>query len=160
MCQPGSDFPYTVEFMIKVATDQQIQDLMTLPAGYATVVGNDIVHLPDFIKSCTPLFVRRVFTKAELEYCEQFNDRNLRYASTWAAKEAVYKCIKQLNEDHRLWWRDIEIFRDKPQGKPMVSIAKIPDLPGIALTISHDGDYVWAVAAATFGGPKAISVPV
>jgi holo-[acyl-carrier protein] synthase len=137
--------------MPEVTTNEQIQALMIPPQGYATVVGNDLVHLPGFIKSCTPLFIRRVFTKAELEYCEQFDDRYLRYASTWAAKEAVYKCIKQLNEDHRLWWRDLEILRDKPQGKPTVSVAKIPDLPCIALTISHDGDYVWAVAMAIYG---------
>jgi phosphopantetheine--protein transferase-like protein len=127
-----------------------MEELMVPAEGNAIAVGNDLVHLPDFIKSCTPLFIRRVFTSRELEYCDQFDDRHLRYASTWAAKEAVYKCIKQINEDHRFWWRDIEVIRDKPQGKPVVSVPKFPDLPPFALTISHDGDYVWAIAIATF----------
>jgi len=110
-------------------------------------VGNDIVFIPDFVTALNPLFKRKVYTAAEVAYCEQFDNATLRYASTWAAKEAVYKAIKQINST-ALPFKKIEIIRDKIAGKPQVTLhnnqAPIP----ISLSISHDGDYVWAVAIA------------
>jgi holo-[acyl-carrier protein] synthase len=112
-------------------------------AGY---IGNDIVHLGTFKKSFNSGFIHRAFTQNELNYCEQFDDSMIRYASTWAAKEAVYKAVKQTDATIKLWWRSIEILRNKPQGKPEVNIKKIPPNWNISLTITHDGDYVWALA--------------
>jgi len=109
-------------------------------------VGNDLVYLPAFDKSLTPDFIQRGYTQNEIAYCEQFADSRLRYASTWAAKEAVYKAVKQADESIKLWWRDIEILREKPQGKPTVSIKKLKLPLNFSLTISHDGEYVWALA--------------
>ncbi len=114
-------------------------------------VGNDLVHLPTFIKSCTPAFIRRVFTPTELEYCAKFSDPFLRYASTWAAKEAVYKAIKQTDDSIKLWWKDIEILRAKAAGKPTVQIKKLKTDLEFSLSISHDGDYVWAVVVCLKG---------
>jgi holo-[acyl-carrier protein] synthase len=113
-------------------------------------VGNDVVHLPTFLKSLTPLFIKRSYTENELAYCTRFADPALRYASTWAAKEAVYKALKQADEHIKLWWRDIEINRPKPQGKPTVSISKLKDPLDFSLTITHDGDYVWALAVCVY----------
>ena len=109
-------------------------------------VGNDLVALEQFRLSCTPEFVRRVFTTAELEYCRQFDEPLLRYASTWAAKEAVYKALKQIDPDLRVWWRGIEIRRDKPSGRPAVFVPAANFPFQCSLTISHDGGMVWAVA--------------
>ena len=108
-------------------------------------VGNDIVFLPDFKSSFNTLFKNKVYTKNEIDYCEQFDEAILRYASTWAAKEAVYKAIKQLN-DTPLPFNTIEILRNKIAGKPTVNLLKNTSKPVISLSISHDGDYVWAVA--------------
>jgi holo-[acyl-carrier protein] synthase len=116
-----------------------------LPAG-TFAIGNDLVALAEFRHSCTAQFVRRVFTPAELAYCAQFDDPVLRYASTWAAKEAVYKALKQLFPGLRLWWRQIEISRDKPAGRPLVSVPKLEHSCEYSLTVSHDGALVWAVA--------------
>ncbi|MBC7774430.1 MAG: holo-ACP synthase [Phycisphaerae bacterium] len=116
------------------------------PESREWAVGNDVVALSAFQVSCTPQFIRRVFTREELDYCAQFSDPMLRYASTWAAKEAVYKALKQIDGNIRLWWRDIEISRDKPSGKPSVTIKKLPFSLQCSLTLSHDGDVVWAVA--------------
>jgi holo-[acyl-carrier protein] synthase len=118
------------------------------PAGrpLAFALGNDLVALSVFRLSCTPQFIRRVFTPLELEYCARFDDPVLRYASTWAAKEAVYKALKQLDGNLRLWWRDIEICRDKPAGKPTVLFHRLPRPAVCRLTLTHDGDLVWALA--------------
>jgi len=108
-------------------------------------VGNDLVYLPDFKLSLTDLFKKKVYTPAEVDYCELFDDSLLRYASTWAAKEAVYKAVKQLDAA-ALPLKKIEILREKPGGRPFVILHKHSGRFKISLTISHDGDYIWAVA--------------
>lgn len=107
-------------------------------------VGNDLVFLSDFKVSFNPLFKKKIYTVEEVNYCDKFENPLLRYASTWAAKEAVYKAIKQINP-RPISFKKIEISRSKIAGIPSV---KLPDLYknlNISLSISHDGDYVWAV---------------
>lgn len=108
-------------------------------------VGNDIVFLPDFRETFSELFKQKVYTQNEIDYCNQFDNTLLRYASTWAAKEAVYKAVKQ-NDTAALPFNTIEIIRNKIAGKPSVHLLKWTNQPSISLSISHDGDYVWAVA--------------
>lgn len=108
-------------------------------------VGNDLVFLPYFAASFNELFKNKVYTENEIAYCEQFSDSLLRYASTWAAKEAVYKSLKQIDKS-TIGWNKIEIIRDKAAGQPNVIIHKDIEVFNISLTISHDGDYVWAIA--------------
>jgi phosphopantetheine--protein transferase-like protein len=108
-------------------------------------VGNDLVFLPHFKQSLTPEFKNKVYTPNELAYCDQFDDAELRYASTWAGKEAVYKAFKQLSA-YTLGWNKIEIIREKIAGKPAVLLHQYPNQYLISLTIAHDNDYVWAIA--------------
>lgn len=113
--------------------------------GQKFSAGNDIVFIPDFEKSFTESFKKKVYTENEIVYCDQFDNSLLRYASTWAAKEAVYKAVKQVNPE-ALGPKKIEILRDKPAGRPTVIIHKDSYNFDIALSISHDGDYAWAIA--------------
>jgi len=108
-------------------------------------IGNDLVFLPNFLLSLTDDFKKKVYTPTELAYCEQFSDPALRYASTWAAKEAVYKAIKQL-DSKPLSWKKIEIIREKTAGRPQVILHQHERPFKISLSISHDGDYIWAAA--------------
>lgn len=124
-----------------------LKSVEVLTADKNFAVGNDIVFIPDFEKSLTPLFKEKVYTANEITYCERFDNSLLRYASTWAAKEAVYKAIKQLNSS-ALFWNKIEITRDKIAGKPQVNLHTDQKIFHISLSISHDGDYAWAVAIA------------
>ena len=119
-------------------------------AGRHITIGNDLVHLPTFLATCNEQFIRRVYTENELKYCTKFTDPFLRYASTWAAKEAVYKAIKQTDDTIKLWWKDIEILRDKPAGKPTVQIKKLKFPMEFSLSITHEADYVWAVAVCLY----------
>jgi holo-[acyl-carrier protein] synthase len=107
--------------------------------------GNDIVFIPDFEKSFTESFKNKVYTANEIAYCDQFENSLLRYASTWAAKEAVYKAIKQIDPS-ALGPKKIEILRDKIVGRPRAIIHRDSIKFDIALSISHDGDYAWAIA--------------
>ena len=108
-------------------------------------VGNDLVHLPTFALSKSDEFMQKVFTPEELAYCTQFSEPLCRYASTWAGKEAVYKAIRQVS-DETLSFRMIEINRLKPAGRPFVTLPDQFASLVISLSITHDGDYAWAIA--------------
>jgi holo-[acyl-carrier protein] synthase len=108
-------------------------------------VGNDLVFIPDFQHSLTELFKNKVYTDQEMAYCNRFERALLRYASTWAAKEAVYKALKQIDTT-TFSWKDIEIVREKIAGRPNVILHHKESPPVISLALSHDGDYVWAIA--------------
>ena len=127
-----------MEKEIKRALDELIP-------GNKFSAGNDIVFIPDFEKSFTESFKNKVYTANEIAYCDQFENPLLRYASTWAAKEAVYKAVKQIDPS-ALGPKKIEILRDKPVGRPKVIIHRDSVKFDIALSISHDGDYAWAIA--------------
>jgi phosphopantetheine--protein transferase-like protein len=116
-----------------------------LNTGKKFAVGNDLVFVPAFERSLTDLFKSKVYTHNETVYCQLFDDPILRYASTWAAKEAVYKAVKQLTIKS-LSWKNIEIIRAKIAGQPGVILHGFEGQFTISLTISHDGDYAWAVA--------------
>lgn len=123
-----------------------LKSLQGLVAGQKFAVGNDLVFIPDFKQSLTTLFKQKVYTANELAYCGQFDDAVLRYASTWAAKEAVYKAVKQVDSTV-LPWLKIEILREKIGGRPHVVFHHNPANPvEVSLTLSHDGDYAWAIA--------------
>ena len=108
-------------------------------------VGNDLVFLPDFSSSFSELFREKVYTSKEIEYCERFDAAIIRYASTWAAKEAVYKAIKQLYQEP-LAFRNIEITRSKIAGVPRVNLPEFYSDLEVSLSITHDGDYTFAIA--------------
>lgn len=110
-------------------------------------VGNDLVFLPDFELSFNTLFQKKVYKAEEIAYCESFEQPILRYASTWAAKEAVYKAIKQINHSP-LGFKKIGIVRDKIAGIPRVLLPESYQDIDISLSISHDADYVFAIAIA------------
>jgi len=122
-----------------------VQSVNELGLGQQFAIGNDLIFLPDFETSLTDLFKKKVYTDNEIAYCTSFDNSLLRYASTWAAKEAVYKALKQLSTGP-LNWKKIEILREKAAGKPIVILHPDENKYQISLTISHDGDYVWALA--------------
>jgi holo-[acyl-carrier protein] synthase len=126
-----------------------IRSVEEIISGRKFAAGNDLVYLPNFQSSLTDLFKKKAYTPAEIAYCDSFNDSVLRFASTWAAKEAVYKAVKQL-DPKALSWKKIEIIREKPGGRPHVILHQGPGKFNVGLTISHDGDYVWAIAFIEF----------
>lgn len=106
------------------------------------VLGNDLVFLPEFKKSFNTLFVDKVYTEREKAYCHQFNHSILRFASTWAAKEACYKALKQAFPNKRYWFSKIEIIRKGVGQRPGLVLCGDP--VKASLSISHDGEYVWS----------------
>lgn len=123
---------------------------LKIPDTENVKLGNDLIHVPTFKESLNDSFIRRVYTEAEKEYCQQFNEPLLRYASTFAAKEAVYKAVKQWDEHLLLPWKKISISRNKLAGMPIVELyGEQYEKFSFSLSISHDGDYVWGVVICT-----------
>lgn len=128
-----------------INTEEQIKEMLYDASQFA--IGNDVLVLVDFYKMLNPLFINKVYTEAEKNYAYQFKTPSLRFASTFSAKEAVFKAVKQLFPHKTIPFNTIEITRNKPAGKPscQLLISSLSHLK-IAVTISHDGAYVWAIA--------------
>ena len=87
-------------------------------------------------------FLRRVFTSAEIAYCERHRNKYERYAGRFAAKEAAMKALGT-GWRRGVRWVDLEVVRQK-SGRPMLELhgvaRQIADQLGvkhIAMTITH-----------------------
>jgi holo-[acyl-carrier protein] synthase len=90
-------------------------------------------------------FLDRVFTPAEIAYCERHRNRAERFAGRFAAKEAAMKALGT-GWRRGVRWVDIEVVRE-PSGKPTLKLSgatrAIADRLGvkhIAITITHTGN--------------------
>ena len=88
------------------------------------------------------VFLRRVYTTREREYCERFKNKYERYAGRFAAKEAAMKALGT-GWSRGVRWVDIEILR-RQGSRPMLELKgearKIADRLGvknIAISITH-----------------------
>jgi holo-[acyl-carrier protein] synthase len=88
------------------------------------------------------VFLRRIYTPKEREYCEQFKNKYERYAGRFAAKEAAMKALGT-GWRRGVRWVDLEVVRET-SGRPTMAIAgeaaKIAEQLGvkhIALSITH-----------------------
>jgi len=86
-------------------------------------IGTDIVEclrIAQMIDRHGDLFITRVYTDHEIEYCQTRKQSTQHYAGRWAAKEAV---LKALGTGWRrgISWRDVEI-RNDTTGKPVVAL--------------------------------------
>lgn len=84
-------------------------------------IGIDIIEIARIEESFEQQgerFRTRVFTAAEIDYCEQRALRFASYAARFAAKEAVMKALGTGWADG-VAWRDIEVARGE-KGKPAI----------------------------------------
>jgi holo-[acyl-carrier protein] synthase len=90
-------------------------------------------------------FLERIFTPAEIAYCEKHRNRAERFAGRFAVKEAAMKALGT-GWARGVRWVDIEVVRE-PSGKPTLklsgaarAIAGQLGVKNIAITITHDGN--------------------
>jgi holo-[acyl-carrier protein] synthase len=95
-------------------------------------------------------FVERIFTPAEIAYCERHRNQAERFAGRFAAKEAAMKALGT-GWAHGVRWVDIEVVRERG-GKPALKlsgasleIAGRLGVKNIALTITHSGNTALAL---------------
>lgn len=104
--------------------------------------GTDIIEIDRIKKSIETIgnkFLQRVYTKKEIEYCEnKKNQKYQHYAARFAGKEAIFKAISEyLKDKYSIGWKDIEIVNDD-RGKPKVNLyIEIKEIDQIEISISH-----------------------
>ena len=86
--------------------------------------GIDIVEVPRVAASIERFgarFIARIFTAAEIIYCDSKQNRSERYAARFAAKEAGLKAIGT-GWRGGVTWQDVEVRRE-PGGRPTLVFA-------------------------------------
>ncbi|MGA7988336.1 MAG: NAD(P)H-hydrate dehydratase [Candidatus Dormiibacterota bacterium] len=94
-----------------------------------------------------PQFAQKIYTDGEQRYAAAKPER---WASRWAAKEAVKKLYGSMGERIPTY-RDIEVVRRRG-GAPQVHVRGEPT--DIALSLTHDGGLAIAVAVNRVGGRR------
>jgi holo-[acyl-carrier protein] synthase len=119
-------------------------------------IGTDIVEclrIAQMIERHGELFIDRVYTTAEIEYCRCRKQATQHFAGRWAAKEAILKAIGT-GWRRGISWRDIEV-RNESGGKPTVAlrggardVVEQLGVGEILVTISHCRTHATAFAIA------------
>lgn len=119
-------------------------------------IGTDIVEclrIAKMIERHGELFIHRVYTPEEIQYCQSRKQATQHFAGRWAAKEAVLKTlgtgwIKGIS------WRDVEVQNEKG-GRPSVVLhggameyAQHAGIRQVLVSISHCRSHAIAYATA------------
>jgi holo-[acyl-carrier protein] synthase len=99
----------------------------------------DIKRMRDIENKFKKRFLQKIFTPAEISYCEKKYDKHSSYAGRFAAKEAFLKALGTGLRDGFLW-KDIEVENDdlgKPYFKFHGQTAKVISARTVHLSISH-----------------------
>lgn len=114
--------------------------------------GIDIAEVPRIaaaIERYGERFLKRVFTSAEIQYCESKVNRAERYAARFAAKEAGLKAIG-IGWRLGIGWHEVEVRRE-PGGRPTVvfsgkagEFATKLGVRRAVLSLSHTAQYAIA----------------
>ena len=109
----------------------------------------EIARLGEAIQRHGRAFLERVFTPAEIAYCERFRDSMGRYAARFAAKEATMKALGT-GWGKGVRWRDIEVTR-QVGGRPTIVLhgaarehAERMGARHVSLSITHTGNFALA----------------
>ena len=119
-------------------------------------IGTDItecLRITQMIERHGEIFITRVYTPHEIEYCSSRKSSTQHYAGRWAAKEAVLKALGT-GWIRGITWRDVEV-RNRQGGKPTIALAggarEICEKLGIGemqISISHCRSHATAFAIA------------
>jgi holo-[acyl-carrier protein] synthase len=119
-------------------------------------IGTDIVEvlrIAQMIERHGELFLTRVFTPHEVEYCTARKAATQHYAGRWAAKEAVLKALGT-GWARGISWQDIEVHNE-PGGKPLLRIGGVARehcerlrISDVQISISHCRSHAVAFAMA------------
>jgi holo-[acyl-carrier protein] synthase len=112
-------------------------------------IGIDIVSIPRIervLERWGRLFTERVFTPAEIAFCESKSNPGQHFALRWAVKEAMLKALGS-GLMRGIKWTDIEVVND-PSGRPLLEIHNQAkgfladrNIKAAFVSISHERDY-------------------
>lgn len=119
-------------------------------------IGTDItecLRIAQMIERHGELFITRVYTPDEIQYCQSRKQSTQHFAGRWAAKEAVLKAVGT-GWRRGISWRDVEI-KNQLGGKPTVAlhaglrdVAEDLGIGQVLISISHCRTHATAYALA------------
>lgn len=119
-------------------------------------IGTDIVEclrIAQMIERHGELFIARVYTPWEIDYCTARKAATQHYAGRWAAKEAIMKCLGT-GWSRGIAWTDMEIRNDEA-GRPSVrlgggarDVCEQLGITDLQISISHCRTHATAFALA------------
>ncbi|MFC2082120.1 holo-ACP synthase [Bacteroidota bacterium] len=115
-------------------------------------IGIDIIEIERIKKSIEKyddLFLNKIFTQTELDYCLSKQNKYQHFAARFAAKEAIAKAIAT-GWSEGFKWKDIEIYNE-PSGLPRVKLFGnlqkfLEKDKELKITMSHSEHYVTCFA--------------
>ena len=106
---------------------------------------SEVDRIQEAITRHGPRFLERVFTPAEIAYCNRHRNRAERFAGRFAAKEAAMKALGT-GWSNGVRWVDIEVTR-LPSGQPTIRLHGVAGQIGerlgmrrASLSITHSGN--------------------
>lgn len=128
-------------------------------AGGVVGIGTDIIEcerIERMLHRHGNIFLARVYTAGEIDYCSGRKAGVQHYAGRWAAKEAVLKSLGT-GWAHGIQWTEVEVVNQQG-GKPNIVLSgkakQISEQLGIRevmISISHCRSYAVAYATAIAG---------
>lgn len=116
----------------------------------------EIVRIGRMVERHGELFLNRVFTADEIQYCQRRRECYQHFAGRWAGKEAVMKTLGT-GFIRGISWQDIEILSHR-SGQPYVTLhgtageyARNLGIADVLITISHCRTYATATAIGVGG---------
>ncbi|MEO1995641.1 MAG: holo-ACP synthase [Planctomycetaceae bacterium] len=116
----------------------------------------EIVRIGRMVERHGELFLNRIFTADEIQYCQRRRECYQHFAGRWAAKEAVMKTLGT-GFIRGIGWQDIEVL-SHPSGQPFVVLhgtageyARNLGIDEVLMTISHCRSYATATAIGVAG---------
>lgn len=110
-------------------------------------VGIDIEHTERFLNSderfCDE-FLNKIFTDEELEYCLSKENPPQHLAGRFAAKEAAFKALEQIESVKKINITQIEVLRPGGSDPPEISGPGMENISS-SLSISHTTDIAIAL---------------
>jgi holo-[acyl-carrier protein] synthase len=126
-------------------------------------IGTDVVEvlrIAQMIERHGELFIQRVYTPFEIDYCNARKAATQHFAGRWAAKEAILKALGT-GWARGISWTDMEVRNDEA-GRPSVRLGggarEVCENLGITdmlITLSHCRTHATAFAIAVGGEAEA-----
>ncbi len=115
-------------------------------------IGIDIIEIErikESVDNFGDAFLKKIYTKTELDYSLSRKNKYQHLAARFAAKEAIYKALSN-DTDTVYSWQDVEIYNEV-NGLPKVKFSGelkdyLSDGKEIKISMSHSENYVTCVA--------------